>query len=496
VGKVAGWVGPIATKEFCEVLPDYWERDLEAALEEVQQVVNDELGRQYGQLGESLRDFLYELFNYPLERPWPDSLAIFAEHWTDRGLKMTPRTLDSIWQLIAEELGGSIAVELAEAPETLPKGSSAATDAVLLMAPATSPPSETGTVRAETGFSGYEFAARQLGRSEQLRLSLTDEERKEYEAFVVRSLRAQARGEPPILPPLFWYQKHTASLEIQSKQPEMSATTKEAQERRALRWKYAHLDELPLDEQERLRFQALMEERRKYTEKYGLLAAFLNPAFDGTGTLNDWAMVVGGFASSPPSGLDFRSPRSRAAAMPSGGRRRGSARVSPTPGVRSIARGGQRPGRKPPFPRPVSTQRVTIRKGRRTPDPRHVKGAAAEEERARFIHTLPHEVVILWGKKIGAHGADVVSYNLKTRTVTLWDVKWRGKPVRIRSSTTFEQDSNTLAHALEEATRAVRESKLTEHNKEAAIRSIRTGTFQTRTLGTGQAKNSTFGDHQ
>ncbi len=86
------------------MLPDFWEQDLKAALEEVQQVVNDELDRQFGQLVESLRDLLYELFNYPLERPWPDTLAIFAEYWTDRGLKLTPRTLDAIGQLIAEEL--------------------------------------------------------------------------------------------------------------------------------------------------------------------------------------------------------------------------------------------------------------------------------------------------------------------------------------------------------------------------------------------------------
>ncbi len=86
------------------MLPDNWQSYLDAALEELQKHVNDELDRQYRQLVESLRDLLYELFNYPLERPWPDTLAIFAEYWTDRGLKLTPRTLDAIGQLIAEEL--------------------------------------------------------------------------------------------------------------------------------------------------------------------------------------------------------------------------------------------------------------------------------------------------------------------------------------------------------------------------------------------------------
>lgn len=86
--------------------PDSWRRELLVVLEEAQHVANDELSHQLGQLGASLRDFLYDLFNYPLVRPWPESLAIFAEHWTDRGLQLTPKTLQAIWELIAEELGG------------------------------------------------------------------------------------------------------------------------------------------------------------------------------------------------------------------------------------------------------------------------------------------------------------------------------------------------------------------------------------------------------
>ena len=123
-------------------------------------------------------------------------------------------------------------------------------------------------------------------------------------------------------------------------------------------------------------------------------------------------------------------------------------------------------------------------------------GAAAEEKAARFIHTLPYEAVIFWGQRIGAPGADVVSYNLKTKTVTLWDVKWRGKPVRLRPSTTFEQGSKPLTNALKQASDAVWASKLSKQHKDAAIESINTKAFQTRTLGAGNAKNSTFSDHR
>ena len=71
----------------------------------MQKHVNDELDRQFGHLVENLRDLLYELSKYPLERPWPESLAIFAEDWIDRGLELTPRTLASIGQRITVEHG-------------------------------------------------------------------------------------------------------------------------------------------------------------------------------------------------------------------------------------------------------------------------------------------------------------------------------------------------------------------------------------------------------
>jgi hypothetical protein len=89
------------------MLGEDFDRHLEKALQKVDDTVNEELGRQFVQLGDSLQDFLWDLFNYPLERPWRQSLAIFAEHWEDRGLRLMPVTLDAISSLIAEELGDS-----------------------------------------------------------------------------------------------------------------------------------------------------------------------------------------------------------------------------------------------------------------------------------------------------------------------------------------------------------------------------------------------------
>jgi hypothetical protein len=87
------------------VLSTDWDVDLDAALRRIEDYVNVLLERQYDQLADSLRDFLYDLLNYPLKRPWRESLAIFADHWEERGLKLTPRTLNAIGDLIEAELG-------------------------------------------------------------------------------------------------------------------------------------------------------------------------------------------------------------------------------------------------------------------------------------------------------------------------------------------------------------------------------------------------------
>jgi hypothetical protein len=97
---------------------------------------------------------------------------------------------------------------------------------------------------------------------------------------------------------------------------------------------------------------------------------------------------------------------------------------------------------------------------------------------------------------IRAQGADAAACNLKTRIGTLWDTMFWGKPVRIRPTKTFEKDSNSLARTLKQAANAVQTSKLPKKDKDAALQALSKNVFQTRTLGEGQAKNSTFGDHR
>lgn len=469
------------------MLPNEWDERVDAALRKVQESVNGQLARQYQQLVDSLHDFLDDLFNYPLVEDWRRSLARFAEHWADRGLILTERTIAALEQLIEQRIGGSVAVMLAEAPAADPLRRDVATDATLPMSPA---PASSGSPPVSVPSRTYELVASQLGRQEQLRLGLTDEERKEYERFIVEGLHAQATGAALPLPPFAYWEKHQQMAAILEEQPQIRSVTREEQERSILNWKYMHLDQLPPDEQEKLRLVALIQQRREFADKYGVWAAFLNPAFDGTGTLNDWSTAVGGFAIRPPS-REGRPLASRARG-PRGVRNRSQqVRERDLP----VRQPRKKAPKKPFFPPPVSNPRVTKRRGKKTPHPSHVIAAKSEEQAARAIHKLPGEVVIYWGAKIGAHGPDVVSYNLKTKTVTLWDVKWRGSPRSIQRSRTFKHDSDALANALEIAKRAINSSRLSEADKLAAWKSIEKGTFQTRTLGMGQSKNSTFGDH-
>ena len=101
----------------------------------------------------------------------------------------------------------------------------------------------------------------------------------------------------------------------------------------------------------------------------------------------------------------------------------------------------------------------------------------------------------MWGKKIGKQGSDVISYNLRTKRLTVWDDKYRSDAVMIYPSRTFTEEPS-LTNALAEAKDAIWKSALSDMDKEAAIASVESRAFNTRTVGSGNARNSTFGDHQ
>lgn len=160
-------------------------------------------------------------------------------------------------------------------------------------------------------------------------------------------------------------------------------------------------------------------------------------------------------------------------------------------GVEAGAR--QVPFVKPPFPKPVAAKRVTNMKGRDYPHPSHVKAAQSEERLAHDIHKLEDEVVLQWGKPIGSHGADIISYNHKTKKITLWDDKYRSAFRRIQASKTFEEGRRPLEQSIDEARAAIGSSSLSVGDKDAALHSLDTNSFRRITQGSGNARNSTIG---
>jgi len=123
----------------------------------------------------------------------------------------------------------------------------------------------------------------------------------------------------------------------------------------------------------------------------------------------------------------------------------------------------------------------------------HVKAAQAEEELARTVHSLPDEVVVRWGDPIGSHGADVISVNQRTGAVTLWDAKFRSGNVPIQPSPTFVRGSSKLKNAVKEAIESIEaNNSLPTKIRDQAILNLKSGELNTRTVGFGNARNSTL----
>ena len=195
----------------------------------------------------------------------------------------------------------------------------------------------------------------------------------------------------------------------------------------------------------------------------------MNPAAAGTGNLDDYLAIAGTVGAVPPWVNRTRLPAPLA---------------SPNE--------PRRP--KPPFPPPVDEVRLTNRKGKDSPHPSHVPAEATETAHAKESHARPSEVVIRWGKRMGKQGDDKLVYDMDKKIIIFDDSKYRGDEVMIRPSKTFTTEKR-LAAAILDAEAAIDKSSLSPADKAAARLSIKNGTFQTRTLGAGKAKNSTFGDH-
>lgn len=123
--------------------------------------------------------------------------------------------------------------------------------------------------------------------------------------------------------------------------------------------------------------------------------------------------------------------------------------------------------------------------------PGHRNAALAEAQLAQTIQSLTDEVVISYGDVIGTHGADVVSVNMNTGRVTLWDSKFRSSAVSIQGSTTFAPGSSPLQNAVNKAMKEIgNNTNIPPAIRDIAIRNLQSNQYRTRTVGMGAAKNS------
>jgi hypothetical protein len=137
---------------------------------------------------------------------------------------------------------------------------------------------------------------------------------------------------------------------------------------------------------------------------------------------------------------------------------------------------------KPPLPPPQSQNRFSWLG--------HKNAAMAEEQLARTVHDLPEQAVVRWGDIIGTHGADVISVNIKSGEVTLWDSKFRSGHAKIQPSPTF-QNQATLTNAIREAEETIRaNTTLPSGIRQKALENLAERRVTTRTVGAGNAKNS------
>jgi hypothetical protein len=119
----------------------------------------------------------------------------------------------------------------------------------------------------------------------------------------------------------------------------------------------------------------------------------------------------------------------------------------------------------------------------------HVVAYHFETKLANEVAGMNH-AVLKWGDVIGRHGNDVVSVNLRTGEVVLWDNKYRTGDISIGPSPTFESQRRREA-AVAEARQLIRDStRLDPNTKSQALQNVDLGNYTTRTVGSGGVRNS------
>ena len=97
--------------------------------------------------------------------------------------------------------------------------------------------------------------------------------------------------------------------------------------------------------------------------------------------------------------------------------------------------------------------------------------------------------MLKWGDSVGRHGNDIITVDLRTGDVGLWDSKFRSAVRSGEVSPTFAKPQN-LHNAIKEARRYVLESQLPSDIKARALQNLRDGNVLTHTVGDGKVSSS------
>ncbi len=101
----------------------------------------------------------------------------------------------------------------------------------------------------------------------------------------------------------------------------------------------------------------------------------------------------------------------------------------------------------------------------------HINGYAAEIRLANQLASNGRRAVLKWGDSVGRNGNDIITVDLRTAAVELWDSKFRSAVRSGEVSPTFAEPQN-LNNAIEEAKRFVNRANLPPDIKAAAMQNL------------------------
>ncbi|MBI3838646.1 MAG: hypothetical protein HY288_12030 [Planctomycetia bacterium] len=160
-----------------------------------------------------LTDFLEDLLNYPLVRPWRESLDLFQEHyWQQAGMRLMPDSYDKVAAFIEQRINdprcharGPIQPDATGLPGRSARDFAEMAKAVNVTAMLVK--AKEASAKEQKQFRDF---ARHVTSMEQRRIGLSDNERASFEDYIYENFRRQTTGEPPLAHPDFWHAKNDA----------------------------------------------------------------------------------------------------------------------------------------------------------------------------------------------------------------------------------------------------------------------------------------------